>query len=386
MSESIHSGMKRLAKTTISIIAALILTMSLFSTFSPQIVAGQSPVSKDGALIADANWREVDETGLRNLSLTAISRGDGIDIYVERLIFDAETFEFLSGHMFTSDTNVLKIDRRLESATLSNLTIEVCDPFLGQQDEQGNCLETLETLTFESIQWAASSNAVSLRERDRVWITEDLVLIQDKTVIRRAEASGVLNDEDLGVSSTANLEKSRSLVVVQSVPGKPPTGNVPHGSKGVVANWFDATIDGSPASVSIIAMDAPDGRSMLLLFITSDTRYVGEMAIAENVLTIDHNSASLSETDIVVCPRDSPRETCPEGTERTLSLSASWETTGEPIGMISQNTKVQEKGEPPSTARFEVVIMPAMATSSLGTIDLGESDDAAIILLVDQVR
>ncbi|MGB9939875.1 hypothetical protein [Methanosarcina sp.] len=173
-----------------TILLALVVLLS--TAMSVQALESKT-IERYNGESASADWYETngDITTYTYLSVTETK--DGTDIYISTYTYGPCSWSEKSGYMFTND-NVFKIDKKLNSASLSEVEIEVCDYYTGETG----------TLTVQA-DWigegeiSESSSKSSSKYDDYVWKSSD------SSKYRDASATGSINGYDLGVSSYASL-------------------------------------------------------------------------------------------------------------------------------------------------------------------------------------
>lgn len=170
----------------------LTLVVLLSTTMSVQALESKSIERHNGAS-AYAGWFETNDNVTVYTYLSVTETDDGNDIYVSTSTYGPDFWSDKSGYLFTKD-NVFKINKKLNSASLSAVEIEVYDWYTGET----------ETLTVKA-DWigkgdiSGGSSKYSSNNGDYMWKSND------SSNYRDASATGSINGLDLGASSYASL-------------------------------------------------------------------------------------------------------------------------------------------------------------------------------------
>jgi hypothetical protein len=175
----------------------LALVVLLSTAMSVQALESKTIKRHNGAS-AYANWdeRNGDITTSKYLSVTETN--DGTDIYLDVYTWGPDYWSDKSGSMFTQD-DVFKIDKKLNSASLSDVEIDVYDWNTG----------VTEALTVKA-DWigkgdiSGGSSTSSSKNGDYVWKSSD------SSKYRDASVTGSINGLDLGASSYASLSNFKN--------------------------------------------------------------------------------------------------------------------------------------------------------------------------------
>lgn len=166
--------------------------MVLFSMTMSTEALEQKTISRQNGEAAIASWSDMATGYFTDLSV--IKTNDGTDIFVS--ISTPTSFKF--GSIFTQE-NVFDIDKKLTTATLSPVTLDLFDFSTG----------TMETITLQA-QWTGvgdlTRNSVKFMSKSGKFVAK----FSDNSVIRQATATGSLNNIDLGTSNFANLVQFKS--------------------------------------------------------------------------------------------------------------------------------------------------------------------------------
>lgn len=158
---------------------------------------------------ATADWTETTGNVTTYTYLSVTETDDGTDIYVSMWTYDEMTGDCSDkyGYMFTED-NVFSIDKKLNSASLSEVEIETYEWYY-DETEGYYIYEDAGTLTFKA-DWTAigdlskGSYRSSSRDGDYVFRSAE------NSLSREAIATGSINGNDLGSSSYAWMNSFKS--------------------------------------------------------------------------------------------------------------------------------------------------------------------------------
>lgn len=178
----------------------LTLVVLLSTAMSVQALESKTIERHNGAS-ASANWDEVNGDIITSKYLSVTETKDGTDICLDIYTWDSSNGNFLSdkwGYICTQD-DVFTIDKKLNSASLSNVEIEVYDWNTGES----------ETLTVNA-DWTGrdsisrDSYTSKSQNGNYVWKSSDIYKFRD------ASATASINGQDLGASSYASLSNFKS--------------------------------------------------------------------------------------------------------------------------------------------------------------------------------
>ncbi|WP_156163950.1 hypothetical protein [Methanosarcina sp. 1.H.T.1A.1] len=166
-------------------------------------------IERNNGAHASADWVETNDDVATYTYLSVTETDYGTDIYVSIWTYD-ETTGYSSekyGYMFTED-NVFSIDKKLNSASLSEVEIDVSEWYYDETEEYYT-FEEAGTLTV-SADWTGigdvskGSYRSSSRDGDYVFRSAE------NSLSREAIATGLINGNDLGPSSYSwmNIFKS----------------------------------------------------------------------------------------------------------------------------------------------------------------------------------
>ena len=161
-------------------------------------------ISRSNGVAADASWTETDGDVTTDTYLSVTETNDGTDISLYIYTYDTMTgtLSDKSGYMYTQD-DVFSMDKKLNSASLSDVQIDVNSWYV---DETGEYMSETETMTV-SADWTGtgditkSSYKSMSKDGDYVWRSSD------SSSYRSAIATGSINGNDLGPSNSATLIK-----------------------------------------------------------------------------------------------------------------------------------------------------------------------------------
>lgn len=176
----------------------LTLVVLLSTTMSVQALESKM-IERHNGESAYADWYETNGNATTYISLSVTETDDGTDIYVSTSTYGPDFWTDKSGYMCTQD-NVFQIDKKLNSASLSEVQVEVCDWYTGET----------EVLKVQA-DWSGKgdisrgSSTYSSRDGDYVWKSSD------SSKSRDASATGSISGCDLGISSYAGLSSFKNV-------------------------------------------------------------------------------------------------------------------------------------------------------------------------------
>jgi hypothetical protein len=180
--------------------ALLTLVVLLSTTMSVEALESKTIERHNGAS-AYASWCKTNGNATIYTYLSVTETDDGTDIYVSTYTYGPDYYSDKSGYMFTKD-NVFKIDKKLNSASLSEVQINAHDWYTGET----------ETLTVKA-NWlgmgdvSTGSSSYSSKNGDYVWKSSD------SSKYRGASATCSINGLDLGISPDASLSNFKSAYI-----------------------------------------------------------------------------------------------------------------------------------------------------------------------------
>ena len=186
--------MRKVFSVTFALIVLLSMATSVHALESKTI-------ERHNGASAHAGWTEVNGDVITDTYLDVTETDDGTDIYLGTYTWDSSNGNYLndqSGYMFTND-DVFSIDKKLNSASLSEVEIEVYDWYTGES----------KTLTVKA-DWigkgdiSRGSSTYSSRDGDYVWKSSD------SSTSREASTTGSINGLDFGVNSYASLSNFKN--------------------------------------------------------------------------------------------------------------------------------------------------------------------------------
>jgi hypothetical protein len=155
-------------------------------------------IERSNGASASADWYETNGDMTTDKYLSVTETDDGTDIYLEIYTYGPDYWSGKSGYMCTQD-DVFSIDKKLNSASLSEVEIEVCDWDAGVS----------ETLTVNA-DWIGkggiSRDSYTSRSQSGNYVWKS----SGSSKYRDASATCSINGLDLGASSYASLSNFKS--------------------------------------------------------------------------------------------------------------------------------------------------------------------------------
>ena len=154
-------------------------------------------ISRSNGVAADASWTETDGDVTTDTYLYVTETDDGTDISLYIYTYDTMTgtWSDKSGYMYTQD-DVFSMDKKLNSASLSDVQIEVYDWYTGES----------ETMTV-SADWTGTGKITKSSYKSMSKYDDYVWRSSDSSSYRSAIATGSINGDDLGSSYSATLIK-----------------------------------------------------------------------------------------------------------------------------------------------------------------------------------
>lgn len=146
-----------------------------------------------------ANWEVTNGDVTTSTYLSVTESNYGTDVYVEIYTYGLCSESWKCGYMFTQD-DVFKVSKKLNSASLSEVQIEVYDYYTGQ-------LETVALKADWTGQGDVSTGSYTSRSNSGDYISRT----SESSSSRDASATGTINGYDLGLSSYASLSNFKNV-------------------------------------------------------------------------------------------------------------------------------------------------------------------------------
>lgn len=184
-----------------SVIFALIILLSLAT--SVQALESKT-IQRDNGASAWACWSKTDGDLITDTYLSAVKSDDGTEIYLSTYTWDTTTGYTVNdeyGYTFTTD-DVFSIDKKLNSASLSQVPINVYNWYTGEIKTLNVTADWTGTGEVEK----GSSTYVSTSGDYRFRSTSS-------SNYRAATATGSVNDNDLGQNSGSSLSNFKSAYI-----------------------------------------------------------------------------------------------------------------------------------------------------------------------------
>jgi hypothetical protein len=186
-----------------------VLLIAMFPSFQHVYAEPKDKsIIRNNGVFANANWHEERSDGTTVDTLLFVSESDkGTDIFIEIFIFDLDGISTGQlGYIFTKE-NVFDVSKKLESAILSPIELELCI----FDEETGECQPSIMTL---QAHWIGVGESSKIKTKDRIEGEDFKVKFRGTTVDRIATATGSLGGHDLGESKFADLGMFRTVEMI----------------------------------------------------------------------------------------------------------------------------------------------------------------------------
>lgn len=189
--------MRKIFSVTFALIVLLCLATSVQALQSKTI-------QRDNGASASASWSKTDGDLITNNYLSVTKSNAGTDIYLDVYTWDSTNGNFVnekSGYMFTKD-DVFSIDKKLNSASLSNVDVEV---YNWDTDKT----EILPVMADWSGTGDVSTGSSSYASTDGDYRFRST----SSSSYRDASATGSINNNDLGQSNYGSLNSFKNAYI-----------------------------------------------------------------------------------------------------------------------------------------------------------------------------
>jgi hypothetical protein len=177
----------------------------VFLCLATNVQALQSKtIQRDNGASASASWSKTDGDLITNNYLSVTKSNAGTDIYLDVYTWDSANGNFVnekSGYMFTKD-DVFSIDKKLNSASLSNVDVEV---YNWDTDKT----EILPVMADWSGTGDVSTGSSSYASTDGDYRFRST----SSSSYRDASAIGSINNNDLGQSNYGSLNSFKNAYI-----------------------------------------------------------------------------------------------------------------------------------------------------------------------------
>jgi hypothetical protein len=182
------------------------LALIVLLSFATSVQALESKtMQRDNGASAWACWSNATDNNLiTDTYLSVVESNDGTDIYLSTYTWNTTTGETVNdeyGYIFTKD-NVFNIDKKLDSASLSEVPINVYNWYTGEMKTLNITADWTGTGEVQK----GSSTYVSTNGDYRFKSTSS-------SSYRTATATGCINNKDLGQNSYGNLYNFKSAYI-----------------------------------------------------------------------------------------------------------------------------------------------------------------------------
>lgn len=189
--------MRKIFSVTFALIVLLCLATSVQALQSKTI-------QRDNGASASASWSKTNGDLITNNYLSVTKSNAGTDIYLDVYTWDSTNGNFVnekSGYMFTKD-DVFRIDKKLNSASLSNVDVEV---YNWDTDKT----EILPVMADWSGTGDVSTGSSSYASTDGDYRFRST----SSSSYRDASATGSINNNDLGQSNYGSLNSFKNAYI-----------------------------------------------------------------------------------------------------------------------------------------------------------------------------
>ncbi len=175
----------------------LALVVLLFTAMSVQALESKT-IERHNGESASANWYEISGDTTTSTYLSVAESNYGTDVYVEIYTYGPCSESWKSGYMCTQD-NVFKASKKLNSASLSEVQVEVYDCYTGET----------EILTIQA-DWVGQGDISTGSYTSRSKSGDYISRTSESSSYRDASATGSVDGLDLGISSYASLSNFKN--------------------------------------------------------------------------------------------------------------------------------------------------------------------------------
>lgn len=189
--------MRKVFSVTFALIVLLCLATSAQALHSKTI-------QRDNGASASASWSQTNGDLITDNYLSVTKSNDGTDLYLDVYTWDASNGNFVdgkSGYMFTKD-DVFSIDKKLNSASLSNVDVEVYNWDTGKT-------EILPVMADWSGIGEVSTGSSSYASTDGDYKFRST----SSSNYRDASATASINNNDLGQSNYGSLNSFKNAYI-----------------------------------------------------------------------------------------------------------------------------------------------------------------------------
>ncbi len=206
MTMHVFSMHKREVKDMKKLYIVVFALMVLLSMAMSGTALQSKTITRQSGMSANAAWSEkTADGGYIDKYLSVTETKDGTDIYVSICISDATgNYSCKSGYNFTQE-NLFDMDsKRLDSATLTSVQVDLFDWF--------NPTPVVETITIKA-DWTGIGDVIKGSYKSISKYNDFISKYSDSSSYRGATATGSINDQDLGTSSYGSLVKFKSATM-----------------------------------------------------------------------------------------------------------------------------------------------------------------------------
>jgi len=177
---------------------ALLTLVVLISTTTSVEALESKTIERHNGASAYAEWYEINNNATTYTYLSVTETNDGTDIYVSTYKYGPDYWSEKSGYMFTED-DVFSIDKKLNSASLSEINIDVNNWYTGETD----------TVTIGA-DWTGTGEISTGTSTSKSTTGDYVWRSSENSKYRGASATGSINGLDLGISTDASMSNFKS--------------------------------------------------------------------------------------------------------------------------------------------------------------------------------
>lgn len=184
----------------LGILIAFLVMLSV--TISATALISKS-ITRDNGVSAYGWWSETTDNGYEYTNLAVMENDKGTDLYVNTCKFDNEgNGSCRDGFAFTTD-DVLTVDKKLNSATLSSVAVDMVDWNTGE----------ITTVPVQA-SWTSNSDLIRSNSHSISKSSDFTFKFSGKLNYRTAVVTATLDGTDLGTSSYAEIDQFNNAYMI----------------------------------------------------------------------------------------------------------------------------------------------------------------------------